>query len=76
MEFKTTNLVLAATLLCFGAQIKNIELNDRQGTFVLDGVTDNLLDNWQYKNLRVEPIAFHKWTRFLSESVGKLIHNR
>jgi len=76
LEYKTTDIVMASTLICFGAKFKNIELFEQQGTFVLDGVTDNLIDNWNWRNLRPDPTRFYQTTKWLSKSVRELIANR
>ena len=71
MIYKTTDIVAAATLLLFNAQLQNIEVSGRKGTFVLDQVEQSRVDDFILGKLAVEPIRFHATVRFLSAAVNK-----
>ena len=59
MEFKTTDIVLAASLKVLGARMSHIEKNGNKGTFVFIDVDAKIIDDYDLGNIRVEPIAFN-----------------
>jgi hypothetical protein len=78
MDYKTRDIVCAATMLIFDAQLKNIEIEPgtRRGTFVLTNVLEEDLDQFNLGNLLVEPVRFNAQVRFLSSAISKLIEKR
>jgi hypothetical protein len=73
LEYRTTYIVEAATLIYFRSQLKNIELHERQGTFVLADVPESLIEEYRTGSLRVEPRAFNDTVKWLNTSIKKLI---
>jgi hypothetical protein len=76
LEYRTKYIVEAATLIYFRSKLKNIELHERQGTFVLEDVPESLIDEYRAQNLRVEPRAFNDTVKWLNTSIKKLIQAR
>jgi hypothetical protein len=75
-EYRTKYIVEAATLIYFRAQLKNIELHERQGTFVLVNVPESLIDEYRAGKIRVEPRAFNDTVKWLNTSIKNLIQAR
>jgi hypothetical protein len=73
MDLETSDICLAATLLMFGAQLQNITVEGRRGTFVLVNADQKTLDDFQFGRCLVEPARFNSTVRFLSGAVVKLI---
>jgi hypothetical protein len=76
LEYRTKYIVEAATLIYFRSQLKNIELYERQGTFVLADVPESLIEEYRAGNLRVEPRAFNDTVKWLNTSINSLIKSR
>ena len=59
MELSTTDIILAASLKVLGVKMSHIEKNGNKGTFVFLNVDQNIVDDYDLGNLRVEPVAFN-----------------
>lgn len=59
MEFRTTDIILAAVLKILGAKMSHIEKNGNKGTFVFKDVSQHTVDEYDFGNILVEPVAFN-----------------
>lgn len=60
--YETTNIVLAATLVCHGCQVAHITLGGRNGTmgiFAFNGATQTMLAMFDQGRLTVDPTIFN-----------------
>lgn len=60
--YETTNIVLAATLVCHGCQVQHITLGGRNGTmgiFAFTGATKTQLAMFDQGRLSVDPTIFN-----------------
>jgi hypothetical protein len=75
VDYSTSDIVCAATLLLFNAQLKDVVLQPgtRRGTFKLTNVNQEDVDDFDKAQLLVEPIRFHSNIRFLSSMISKLV---
>lgn len=71
MDYRTTDIVLAATLMYYNAQLKDIELNERQGVFILVNVIDHDVEHFKHGRLLVDPYLFNLKLRYLHNEVRK-----
>lgn len=71
-EFRTTDIVLAASLKMSGYALDNIEKQGSKGTFVFVDVSDEFLNTFNLGKHRVEPVLFNNTIRQLTTSVKQL----
>jgi hypothetical protein len=69
MELHTPDIVLAATLLYYGAIYKDVELFEHKGTFVLLNVVEHDIEHFNRGRLLVDPYMFNLKMRYLSKMV-------
>lgn len=72
MEYKTTDIVLAAFLKIRGAQMLRIDKQGLKGTFVFDAVDQSLIAEYDLGNARVEPVTFNNTIKQLTTSVRRM----
>lgn len=70
--YRTTDIVLAAYLKIIGCQMIDIEKQGQKGTFVFEGVADDLLVTYDLGQALVEPVAFNNAIKSLTTSVRRL----
>lgn len=72
-EFKTSDIVMAATLSLEGYEIIRIECTGNKGTFVFKGVGSNFIHEFDLGQKLVEPVAFNTTIRRLTTAVKREI---
>lgn len=72
-EYKTSDIVLAATLKINGCHLIRIDIEGNKGEFVFENVNDALLNDFDLGNVKVEPVTFNNTIRQLTTSVRRLI---
>ena len=72
-EFKTTDIVLASTLIVHKYNLQTIEVAKQsdKGTFVFEQIPESFIDDFYIGNIKVEPIAFNNTIRRLTSSVRR-----
>ena len=71
--YKTSDIVLAATLKIKGVKLVNIEISGTKGTFVFENVDKSILMDFDLGNIKVEPVSFNNTIKQLTTSVRRLI---
>ena len=73
-EYKTTDIVLAASLKVHGYSLDNIERvgNTNKGTFVFMDVDDKFITDYDLSKVLVEPVAFNNAIKQLTTSVRRM----
>lgn len=64
--FKTSDIVLAATLRVKGYALTAVETTGSRGIFVFEGVDDSILDHFNLGEVVVEPNIFHQSVKQLT----------
>jgi hypothetical protein len=72
MNYKTSDIVLAAFLRLSGCQMLGIEKEGSRGTFVFDQVDEELIHTYDLGQARVEPVAFNNMIKQLTTSVRRM----
>lgn len=72
VEYKTTDIVLAAFLRMKGCSMLGIEKQGQKGTFVFENVSDDLIRAYDLGNGSVEPVAFNNAIKQLTTSVRRI----
>ncbi len=72
IEFKTTDIILAAVLKLERLELTDIERNGNKGTFVFINVPDDIISNFDLGKCRVEPITFNNAIKQLTTSVRRM----
>ena len=71
-EYKTSDIVLAAYLRLNGCSMTGIEKQGQKGTFVFEGVTEDILRVYDLGQASVEPVAFNNTIKQLTTSVRRM----
>jgi hypothetical protein len=71
--YKTTDIVLAATLRLKNHQLVDIELRGKQGTFVFLDVEQEFLDDFDLGKHLVEPISFNGEIKSLTTIIRRKV---
>ena len=72
-EYKTTDIVLAASLKVLGNDVQSIEITGNKGTFVFVNIDEQQLVDYDLGKVLVEPIAFNNAIRQLTTSVRRML---
>lgn len=72
MDYKTTDIVLAAFLKLSGCSMSGIEKQGQKGTFVFTDVDLELVKEYDLGKARVEPVAFNNTIKQLTTSVKRM----
>lgn len=72
-EYKTSDIVLAATIKIHGYHLVRIDVEGNKGEFVFEDVNEKLLQEFDLGNIKVEPVLFNNTIRQLTTSVRRLI---
>jgi hypothetical protein len=73
MQYKTTDIVLAASLKVLGTELDTIEINGTKGTFVFKDVEQSFLLDYDLGKVLVEPVSFNNAIRQLTTSVRRML---
>lgn len=71
MEYRTSDIILAACLRLEGIQMTDIEVVGSKGTFVFEDVDDDVISQYDLGQVRVEPVAFNNMIKQLTTSVRR-----
>lgn len=69
--FKTTDIVLAATLKCHGYELDTIEKNGNKGTFCFDLDNESIIIEYDLGKLLVEPSQFNNTIKALTTATRR-----
>ena len=69
LEYKTSDIGLAAFLRLSGCQMSGIDKQGQKGTFVFLNVADSLIVDYDLGNAQVEPVSFNNAIKQLTTSV-------
>lgn len=72
LEYKTSDIVLAAFLRLSGCQMSGIDKQGQKGTFVFVNVPDELVVDYDLGKARVEPVSFNNAIKQLTTSVRRM----
>jgi hypothetical protein len=72
MIYRTTDIVLAATLKCRGNILEKIEVDGKRGIFHFSGVDQDFLDSFNTGKILVEPCAYHSEVRSLTQALARI----
>jgi hypothetical protein len=72
VEYKTSDIVLAAFLKINGCDIQRIEKQGQKGTFVFSNVSLDLVSDYDLGKARVEPVVFNNTIKQLTTSVKRM----
>lgn len=72
-RYKTTDIVLAATLKTLGHGLLDIEVQGTKGTFVFGEVDPDFLTQFDLGKQRVEPVEFNNAIKQLTTSVRRMV---
>lgn len=76
MTYKTTDIVLAASLRVHNFKMNSIEIAGSRGTFVFDDVDQEFLIQYDLSKCAVEPVAFNNAIKQLTTSVRRMTQVR
>lgn len=76
LEYKTTDIVLAASLVVHGNKMTKIEVLGSRGTFVFENIEQDFLDDYELSKCVVEPVAFNNAIKRLTTSVRRMTQGR
>lgn len=76
IEYKTTDIVLAASLVVHNNKMVRIEVAGSRGTFVFENVDQGFLDDYELSKCVVEPVAFNNAIKRLTTSVRRMTQVR
>lgn len=72
IEFKTTDIILAAVLKMQNIEMVEIERNGNKGTFVFVDVPKNTISDFDLGKTLVEPVTFNNAIKQLTTSVRRM----
>lgn len=72
LEYRTTDIVLAAFLRMSGVALVSIEKLGAKGTFVFENVSEDLVSAYDLGKARVEPVQFNNNIKSLTTSVRRI----
>lgn len=73
-QYKTTDIVLAASLKVNGYRLTDIERvgNTNKGTFVFEDVDEQFVVDYDLSKIHVEPVSFNNAIKQLTTSVRRM----
>lgn len=72
-QINTQDIILAATLKVLGFNLNHIEKNGNKGTFIFDNVDENIINDYDLGNLKVEPVAFNSAIKALTTATRRQV---
>lgn len=75
MLYRTSDIVLAASLKVKGYNLSSVELQGSKGIFVFEAVEQEFLDQFDLGQILVEPTTFHGAVKQLTTIVRRKINN-
>ncbi len=74
MEYRTSDIVLAASLKVKGFNLSSVELQGAKGIFVFEDVKQEFLDQFDLGQVAVEPTTFHSAVKQLTTIVRRKLN--
>jgi len=74
--YRTTDIVLAASLRVHNYKMSGIEIVGSRGTFVFENVDEDFLLQYDLSKCAVEPVAFNNAIKQLTTSVRRMTQVR
>lgn len=74
MQFRTSDIILAACLKLHSYKMSSIEVDGNKGTFIFDDVPQNIINEYDLGQLLVEPVAFNNAIKQLTTSVRRIVN--
>jgi hypothetical protein len=71
-EFRTTDIVLAASLRVNDFNMTSIERNGNKGTFIFVDIDEAFIEQFDLGNTKVEPVMFNNAIKQLTTSVRRM----
>ena len=75
MQYKTSDIVLAASLKVEGFHLSSVELQGTKGIFIFESVEQDFLDRFDLGQVTVEPSTFHNAVKQLTTIVRRKLTN-
>jgi hypothetical protein len=75
-EYRTTDIVLAASLCVHDYKMVSIEISGSRGTFVFENVNNEFLLKFELGECLVNPVDFNHQIKRLTTSVRRISSNR
>lgn len=72
-NIETQDIVLAAALKVLGFRLDTIEKVGNKGIFYFNNVDENVVNDYDLGNLRVEPVAFNSAIKALTTASRRVI---
>lgn len=72
MEYRTTDIVLAAYLKLSSCSMVKIDKTGQRGTFVFSDVSEDMITAYDLGQSTVEPVAFNNMIKMLTTSVRRM----
>lgn len=72
MEYRTSDIVLAACLRLNEVELISIEVTGNKGTFVFANVDAEFINDYDLGRRQVEPVAFNNMIKQLTTSVKRM----
>lgn len=67
--YHTTDISLAAALMCYNYNVVDIQIDGRLGTFQFKNVDKRVIDDYWAGRLRVDPYQFYNNVKRLSSGI-------
>lgn len=71
-SFRTSDIILAATLRLTDVELIDIEVVGNKGTFVFTNIDDDFICQYDLGKCLVEPVAFNNMIKQLTTSVRRM----
>jgi hypothetical protein len=71
-QYKTTDIILAASLRVHGVEMLEIEKQGNKGTFVFKNVDEDFIRDYDLGKCTVEPVSFNNHIKQLTTSVRRM----
>lgn len=72
-EYKTTDIILAASLRVHGYEMKSVEKDGNKGVFVFNDVDQDFITTYDLGKVRVEPVEFNNIIKQLTTSARRML---
>ena len=70
-NYKTSDIVLAASLKVMGYKLLDIEKQGNKGTFHFEAVDDSVINDYDLGQLLVEPVGFNNAIKALTTAARR-----
>lgn len=74
MQFRTSDIILAACLKLNNYKMSSIDVVGNKGTFIFENVPQDIITQYDLGQLLVEPVAFNNTIKQLTTSVRRIVN--